>query len=172
MGGTRAVVDRMAHSTCHREAGDRHCLASTRRPPVVDLEESASSGSAYHAHRRADAHSHHGGGQSALGRAANPWRTFESGDRRLAGDGREIHRASTPATIPDVAHVPAESRGPDRGGRLLCRADGNVSPRFRPGAPLTTDDASGTSPSPPIRRRRGRPNSCARRFPGTTRPVT
>ena len=34
VGGTRAVVDRMAHSTCHREAGDRHCLASTRRPPV------------------------------------------------------------------------------------------------------------------------------------------
>src|SRR5206468_3914521 len=47
--------------------------------------------------------------QPALGRTADSWRIVETRDRGLSGDRREIHGTPTPAAIPDLAHVLAES---------------------------------------------------------------
>ena len=56
------------------------------------------------------------------------------GIARLSGDRREIHGAATAAALPDLAHVPDESRRPDRGRRFLRRPDRDLPPAVRPGA--------------------------------------
>ena len=109
-------------------------------------------------------------GEPAVGRAADSRRTAETRDRRLSGDRREIHGPPAPAAVADVAHVLAESQSA-RSWRPISSWS-----RPRPTASCsswcssrTIGDASGTWPSPRIRRRRGRPNSCARPFRGTRR---
>src|SRR5438445_9723855 len=102
---------------------------------MVELEEPASHRTTDGARGRPDADSHDGAGEPALGRPADSWRTVEIGDRRLSGDGREIHGSSTPAAIPDVAHLLAESHRADRGCRFLRRPDGNLPSLVRLGPP-------------------------------------
>ena len=53
------------------------------------------------------------------------------------------------ASLADLARVFAESHRPDRGGRFLCGADGDVSPLVRPGAPRARP------PTDPARRSHG-----------------
>src|SRR4051812_34413519 len=55
----------------------------------------------------------------------NSLRTAETRDRRVSGDGGEIHGAAPSASLADVAHLLAESYRPDRGGRFLCGPDRN-----------------------------------------------
>jgi hypothetical protein len=92
-----------------------------------------------------DADSHDGASEPALGCPADSWRTVEIGDRRLSGDGRQIHGSPPPATIPDLAHVLAQSHRPDRGGRFLRRPDRHVPPLVPLGAPRAR---SATHPAP------------------------
>src|SRR5215207_6683373 len=99
------------------------------------MEESSLYRAPCRAGGRPHADSHDGGGEPWVGRAADSWRTAEIGDRRLSGDGREIHAAPTPASVPDLAHLLAESRRPDRGGRFFRGPDGDLPPLVRPGAP-------------------------------------
>src|SRR6267378_1341869 len=69
------------------------------------LEEPAPHGTTDRASGRPRADSYDGAGKPALGRAADSWRTAETRDRRLSGDRREIHCASAPAAIANVAHL-------------------------------------------------------------------
>jgi hypothetical protein len=93
---------------------------------MVEFEEPAPHRTTNGARGRPDTDSHDDGGEPALGCHADSWRTVETGDRRLSGDGREIHGSPTPAAIPDLAHVLAESHWADRGGRFLHRPDGDL----------------------------------------------
>jgi hypothetical protein len=83
LGRARAPLERMANGARHRQAGDRHRLAPTGLPAVVDLEEPAPPGATDRACRRPHAHSHDVAGEPALGRAADSWRTADTRTRRL-----------------------------------------------------------------------------------------
>src|SRR5712692_9409651 len=126
---------RMANGTRDRQAGDRHRLAPTGLPTLVDLEEPPPPGAPDRAGRRPCVDSHDVTGKPALGRASDSWRTDETRDRRLSGDRREIHGAPAPTSFADVAHLLAESHRPDRGGRFLRGPDRDLPPRVRLGAP-------------------------------------
>lgn len=84
--------------------------------------------------RRPGADSDDGAGEPALGRAADSRRTAETGGRRLSGDRCEIHGASASASLTDLANILKESHRPDRGGRFLCGAEGDLPPSVRAGA--------------------------------------
>jgi transposase InsO family protein len=68
----------MANGAGHREAGDRHRLAPTGLPALVDVEESTPARPTVGARRHPHRDSHDGGGEPALGRAADPWRIAET----------------------------------------------------------------------------------------------
>src|SRR5437870_7764081 len=56
-----------------------------------------------------------GSGQSSLGRAANPWRTADAGNRRRCAHRLPPALAAPLTAVADVAHVPDQSRpGPRR----------------------------------------------------------
>ena len=67
------------------------------------------------------------------GAPTNPRRAPEAWHRRQSSDGREVHDASPPPAVPDLADVPRQSRRPDRGRRFLRRADRHVSTPLRAG---------------------------------------
>ena len=170
LGPVHAPLDRMANGARHRQAGDRHRLAPTGLPAVVDLEKPAPHRATDRAGGHPHADPHDGGGEPAVGRAADSWRTTETRDRRLSGDRREIHGPTAPAAFADLAHVLAESHRPDRGGRFLRGPDGDLPPACSSWCSSPTiGDAFGTWRLPRIRRRHGRPNNCARPFRGTRR---
>src|SRR5262245_6087445 len=119
LGPALAPMDRMADGARDRHAGDRHCVAPTQFPTVVDLEESASPRAPDSARQHPHPDSRDGRGEPALGRAADARRTAEARHRRVSGDRREIHGLSPPGTLADVAHVPEQSRRSARRRRFL-----------------------------------------------------
>src|SRR6202163_371120 len=58
LGRARPHLDRVANGACRRQAGDRHRLAPTGLPAVVDLEEPPPHGATDRPSRRPYAHSH------------------------------------------------------------------------------------------------------------------
>ena len=65
---------------------------------MVDLEEPLSHGGDRPYPPRSGRDPHNGGSEPTLGRAADSWRTAEARDRRLSGNGCEIH--GTPRSAP------------------------------------------------------------------------
>jgi hypothetical protein len=59
----------------------------------------------------------------ALGSATSSRRAGEIGTGGVSGERREIHASPVHSAVANLAHVPRESRPPDRGRRLLRRAD-------------------------------------------------
>src|SRR2546425_3997124 len=83
LGRARAPLDRVANGARNRQTGDRHRLAPTGLPAVVDLGEPAPPWATDGARRRPHADSHDVAGEPALGRAEDSWRTAETRARRL-----------------------------------------------------------------------------------------
>ena len=108
LGHACACLGRVANGAGPRQAGDRHRLAPAGLPALVDLEESTPPRPTDGARRHPEPDSHDGGGEPALGRAADPWRTAETRDRGVSVDRGEIHEAPAPAALTDVAHVPVK----------------------------------------------------------------
>jgi hypothetical protein len=79
LGPAGARLVRIANGAGPRQAGDRHCLAPTRLPTLVDVEESTPARPTDGTRRHPEFDSRDGGGESTLGRAADPRRTAELG---------------------------------------------------------------------------------------------
>ena len=135
LGPAFAHLDRMANGARDRQARDCHRLAPTRLPAVVDLEKPAPHRATDGAGRHPDPDSHDGASESALGGAADSWRTAETRDRHLLGHRRQIPGSPAPAAVADMAHLPAESHRPDCRGRFLRRPYGDLPAFVRLGAP-------------------------------------
>ena len=73
LGPAGARLGQMANHARHCEAGDRHRLAPQGLPTLVDLEESTPDRATDGARRSPHVDSDDGGGEPALGRAADPW---------------------------------------------------------------------------------------------------
>jgi hypothetical protein len=134
-----AGVERLAAGARPRQAGHRGRLASTRVPPVLDVEESVPYGSSSRGSRGPRVDSANGHGESALGCAADSWGTAEAWVFGESGDRREVHAATRHAAIAVVANVPGPSCRPDHGGRFLRCANRRLPavirarhPRARP----------------------------------------
>jgi transposase InsO family protein len=103
-------MNRLANCTRHRQTGNRHRLASSRLPFVLDVEKSPAHRSAGRRGRSPRIDSEHVGEQLTLGRAQDSRRVVEIRPRRLSSDGREVHASAHQTAVSDVAHVPDESR--------------------------------------------------------------
>src|SRR5712692_7998932 len=84
LGHAGARLDRMASAARYRQTGDRDRLAPTGLSTLVDLEESTPDGATDGARRHPHVDSDDGGGEPALGCAADPRRTLEAWDRPVA----------------------------------------------------------------------------------------
>jgi hypothetical protein len=143
----------------------RHQLE--RLPTLVGLEESAPPGTTDRVGGRSHLDSHDGIGEPALGRTTDSRPATETRDRRVSGHRREIYGAPAPASVAEVACLLANHIG------QIVAADFFAVPtatyRLLFVVVLLAHDRRriGTSRSPRILRRRGRPNSCARPFRAT-----
>ena len=115
--------------------GDRHPVASDGLPTVLALEVALSGRSAEDT--RGDPPPDPGDepGQSAVGRAAHPWRTAQARDRGRAVDGRQVHGEEWARAVADLEDLSAQPCGRHRRDGLPDRADGRLSAAFRSGHP-------------------------------------
>jgi transposase InsO family protein len=82
----------LAFRCVDRQAGNRHRLAPSRIPLVLDLEDpSRSSRTTTHLEAYARSHSHHELDERALGSSSNSQRAHETWSARLRSHDREVH---------------------------------------------------------------------------------
>src|SRR5262245_14498019 len=109
-------VARLAHRTGDRQTGNRHRLASSGLPPIVDTEEPTTSRATNRTDGRARADSNDVRRQPALGRTAHSRRAVETGHRGVSGKRGEVHGSPSPTAVTNLADIPPESHRTDRGG--------------------------------------------------------
>lgn len=128
MGVAVQDLDGLAPNHPDRATGHRRVLASpsVRTPLAVALATSARWSTGGRA-RHLRSHPPDAPSQSAVGRPTHSWRIVQIGSRGLPNDGGKICRASTHATISDVAQVPDRARVAARVDRFLHRPNGHVS---------------------------------------------
>src|SRR5947209_7833445 len=94
--------------------------------------------------RRRDSGAHRQDGirESAVGRAANPWRVAQAGHRCLGASGLADRREVSATATPDVAHLPHESPRRDRLNGLLHHAHAHGPRVVRAGPPRAPTSSS------------------------------
>src|SRR5262249_34342744 len=130
-----SLLERLANGARHREARDRHRVAPPGLSPVLDVEESPPRGSTNCRSRCPHPDSDHSARQSSVGSATDSRRAAEVGTRSVSVHGREIHAAPIYAALANLAHIPGESRAPDRRRRLLRGTDRHLPTVICIGAP-------------------------------------
>src|SRR3989454_3113130 len=137
----------MAPGALPRTPRDRNSLAPAGLPRFLDLEvPSRASGSTAGRLGACGSRARHGARESALGSATHSRRIAQARARRLAAQRRPAHAASPEIALADVAHVsPKPCRRP-RLGRLLRRADRDLSRSLRvPGPAAPSAGSSSTT---------------------------
>src|SRR2546422_6881668 len=129
----------MAPGALPRTPRDRNSLAPAGLPRFLDLEvPSRASGSTAGRLGACGSRARHGARESALGSATHSRRIAQARARRLAAQRRPAHAASPEIALADVAHVsPKPCRRP-RLGRLLRRADRDLSRSLRVPGPAAS----------------------------------
>ena len=123
MGRSLASLARLAVGAGHRQAGDRHRVASSRLSPVLDLEEPSAHRTTGRAGRRPRADPRAVDGESPVGGASNPRRTAEAGNTHQPVDRSQVHATASAPAVSNVENLPRQSRQPDHGRRPVRRAD-------------------------------------------------
>src|SRR5258708_35640911 len=122
----------MAPGALLRTPRDRNSLAPAGLPRFLDLEvPSRASGSTTGRLGDCGSRAHHGARESALGRATHPRRIAQARARRLAAKRCPAHAASPETALADLANVPTEPPRRPRLGRLLRRANRDLSLALR-----------------------------------------
>jgi hypothetical protein len=107
MGLVVLVVDGLAFGIAHSQARNRHRLASSRIPLVLDLESSAREGWTTSSSKRDPRFgSNDEPRKPDLGRTSNLQRTDEVGHSDFGGFNCQVHGPKAQTTIPDLADVP------------------------------------------------------------------
>src|SRR5712664_4210840 len=136
-------VGGVARGAPPRSPRDRDSLAPAGLPRLLDLEISSRASRPTAGRRGAcGSRAHHGAGESALGRAAHSRRVAQARSRHLAARCRPAHAAWAETTLADVAHLPREPRRRPRLGRLLRRANRDLSRALRLRGPAASSPAS------------------------------
>src|SRR2546425_7723964 len=129
----------MAPGALPRTPRDRNSLAPAGLPRFLDLEvPSRASGSTADRLGACGSRAHHGARESALGSATHSRRIAQARALRLAAHRRPAHATSPETALADVAHVPPKPSRRPRLGRLLRRADRDLSRSLRVRGPAAS----------------------------------
>src|SRR6516165_2192574 len=125
-----------------RDRGSRHraAVAAAALPRALDQALGPAHWGPPARQRRAQGPGHpDGGGESPVGRAPNPWRTAEAGDRGGRADRVPATAEAADPAVADLADVPYQPRPRPGLGRFLHRAHRGVAHpiRLRRARPLS-----------------------------------
>src|SRR6266853_2227158 len=117
----------MAIRIDYREARDRHRLASSGIPTVLEVEEPPSCRPPVGVERSRRSHPENEFGQPALGRSAHSWGAVEARHSGVTGNSREVHGPAPEAAVADMAHLSDEPYA-DFGLRRFLRGSNHYIP--------------------------------------------
>ena len=144
-----------------------------RHQGVLALEISKLPGSAKNSRRSPGLDSQGQPGRSPVGRAPDPWRALEIGDRCGSSDRGEGHGRGPSPAVANLEDVSPKPRRGDCFSRFPSCSDRGLQVAVRLDRPVPRAGAGRcTSPSPPIRPPTGSRAGSPRRFLGIRRPGT